>query len=114
MAVILKEIINAQITDTSTDITYTVPVGSKFTITAASIINTEAATPYTCNVYKIPTGDSAGAANKIINTRTISEKETYPCSELIGQILEAGDMLEADASTTLKLNFIVSGRLQST
>ena len=35
--------------------------------------------------------------------------ETYPCPELIGQILESGDSLDADASTTLKLNFIVSG-----
>ena len=113
MAVILIEAINAQITATSTDITYTVPTGSTFMVTAASIVNTEAATPYTCNVYKIPSGGSSGASNKIYNTRTIAAKESFSCPDLIGQIFEAGDMLEADASTTLKLNFIVSGRLIS-
>jgi hypothetical protein len=108
MALTLKEAINAQITAAVAAITYTVGTGLKSRIVAASIVNTEAATSYTCNVYKIPSGDSAGAANKIINTRTIQGGETYPCPELIGQILEAGDKLDADASITLKLNFIVS------
>ena len=103
------ELINAQMTDAAAAIPYTAPVGTRTRITAASIINTEAATPYTVDVHKIPAGDSAAAANKIINTRTIQAKETYPCPELIGQILEPGDKLDALASTTLKLNFIVSG-----
>ena len=106
---IAKELINAQITAAADAINYDCPVGTKTRITAASICNTEAATPYTVNVYKIPVGDTAATANKIINTRTIQAQETYPCPELIGQILEAGDSLDADASTTLKLNFIVSG-----
>ena len=103
------EMINAQITGALAALTYTAPTGTRTRITAASIINTEAATPYTVDVHKIPTGDSGTAANKIINTRTIQGGETYPCPELIGQILEAGDKLDAVASTTLKLNFIVSG-----
>lgn len=104
-----KELINAQITDASGAIVYTAGTGVKCRITAAAVTNTEAATSYTFNVYKIPSGGSAGASTKIINTRTIYGNETYPCPELIGQILEAGDKLDADASTTLKLNFIVSG-----
>lgn len=101
--------INAQITDAVAAITYLGQTGVETKILSASIVNTEAATPYTVNVYKIPSGGSAGAANKIINTRTIQGGETYPCPELIGQILEPSDKLDADASTTLKLNFIVSG-----
>ena len=103
------ELINAQITGAAAAITYTAPTGTRTRITAASICNTEAATPYTVDVYKIPSGASAAVANKIINTRTIQALETYPCPELIGQVLEAGDKLDAVASTTLKLNFIVSG-----
>ena len=103
------ELINAQITGALAAITYTAPVGTRTRITAAAIVNTEAATPYTVDVHKIPSGASGTAANKIINTRTIQAKETYPCPELIGQVLEAGDKLDAVASTTLKLNFIVSG-----
>ena len=106
---IAKELINAQITAAASAINYDCPTGTRTRITAASIVNTEAATPYTVNVYKVPNGGSAGASTKIINTRTIQAQETYPCPELIGQILEAGDSLDADASTTLKLNFIVSG-----
>ena len=109
MAILLKELINAQITDSTGDINYTVGTQVRCKIIAASICNTEAATSYTVNVYKVPSGSSAGVSNKIINTRTLQAKETYPCPELIGQILEVGDTLDADASTTLKLNFIVSG-----
>ena len=104
-----KELINAQITAATGAIAYTSQTGVRTRITAASIVNTEAATTYTCNIYKIPSGGSAGASTKIINTRTLQAMETYPCPELIGQILEPGDVLDADASTTLKLNFIVSG-----
>ena len=109
MATRPKELINAQITDALAAIPYTAGTGVKCRITAASICNVEAATSYTVDVHKIPSGDSGTAANKIINTRTIYGGETYPCPELIGQILEAGDKLDAVASTTLKLNFIVSG-----
>ena len=103
------ELINAQITDATDAIEYTTPAGAKTRIVAAAICNSDTTTAYTVNVYKIPSGGSAGVANKIINTRTIQAKETYPCPELIGQILESGGILDADASTTLKLNFIVSG-----
>ena len=103
------ELINAQITGALAAIPYTAPTGTRTRITAAAIINTEAATPYTVDVHKIPSGDSGDATNKIINTRTIAAKESYPCPELIGQVLEPGDKLDAVASTTLKLNFIVSG-----
>lgn len=109
MAILPKELINAQIIDTVGTITYTPDTGVRCKITAASICNTDVASTYTVNVYKVPKGDAAGTANKIINTRTMQVGETYPCPELIGQILESGDSLDADASTTLKLNFIVSG-----
>ena len=109
MATRPKELINAQITGAGGAITYTAGTGARCRITAASICNTEASTSYTVDVHKIPSGDSLGAANKIINSRTIFGGETYPCPELIGQILESGDSLDAVASTTLKLNFIVSG-----
>ena len=109
MATRPQELINAQITDAPAAIPYTAGVGVKCRITSASICNTETATAYTVDVYKIPSGDSAAAANKIVNTRTIYGGETYPCPELIGQVLEPGDKLDAVASTTLKLNFIVSG-----
>jgi hypothetical protein len=77
--------------------------------TAASVCNTDASTAYTVDVHKIPKDDSLGIANKIINSRSVAGGETYPCPELIGQVLETGDTLDAVASTTLKLNFIVSG-----
>ena len=109
MATTPKELINAQITNSTGAIAYTAPTGTRTRITAAVICNTESATPYTVDVYKVPSGDSPGAANKIINTRTLAGLESYTCPELIGQILEAGDSIDAAASTTLKLNLIVSG-----
>lgn len=109
MSVTPLEIVNKQLTTTATDVPFVSQTGTRTRITAASIINTEAATNYTATIYKIPSGDTAGAANIIINARTIVGGETYPCPELIGQILEPGDKLQGIASTTLKLNFIVSG-----
>lgn len=109
MTITPKELINDQITNATGAIAYTGQTGVRTRITAAAIVNTETATPYTVDVHKIPSGDAAGAANKIINTRTIQGGETYICPELIGQILEPGDKIDAVASTTLKLNFIVSG-----
>lgn len=108
MPAIYKEIINAQITDASGAIAHTCPTGVREKIVAAAICNTEAATSYTFNAYKVPSGGSAGASTKIINTRTIQGGETYPGYHLIGQVLEPGDKLDFDASTTLKLNAIIS------
>jgi hypothetical protein len=108
MPAIYKEIINAQITDASGAIAHTCPAGVREKVVAAAICNTETATPYTFNAYKVPSGGSAGASTKIINTRTVQGGETYPGYHLIGQVLEPGDILDFDASTTLKLNCIVS------
>lgn len=46
-------------------------------------------------VHIIPSGGSAGSANKRISARSIAPGETYPCPELIGRVLEPGDFIQA-------------------
>ena len=53
----------------------------------------------TVTIYKVPSGDSAGAANLIMNTRRIASLETYLCPEVVGQVLNAGDKIQGLAGT---------------
>lgn len=109
MSVLPKRLIGKQVTATATETSYTAPLGTRVRITAATVCNSDAATPYDLTVYKFASGGAAGADTAILNTKTIAAKDTYIISELLGHVLEPGDVIQAIASTTLKLNLFVSG-----
>lgn len=81
----------------------------KTTITRARITNSDTATAYTFTVYRVASGGSAGSTNLLINARSVAPGGSDLCPELNGMVLDAGDTIQALASTTAKLNFTASG-----
>ena len=76
----------------------------KFTVTNTSAGNV------TISVNLVTGGGSAGAANLIMDTRSIAPDETYTCPELVGQALESGGFISSIASAGTSLTIRASGR----
>lgn len=76
----------------------------KFTVTNTSAANVD----FSCNL--IANGGAAGDSNLIIKTRTLAPSETYPCPELIGQVLEDGGFISTLAGAASSLTISASGR----
>lgn len=84
---------------------YTAPTATKGVIKAAAIVNTSAAAVQ-ATVHIVPAAGTVGAATTVIGGRPVAPLESYPCPELINQVLEAGDTLQALGNG---LTLIVSG-----
>jgi len=76
----------------------------KFTVTNTSGANAA------ISVNLVTSGGTAGAANLIVDTRTIAPDETYTCPELVGHVLEAGGFISTLASAGASLTIRCSGR----
>lgn len=97
-----KQAENAQTTQYTSNLCTTYI--DKFTIT-----NTSAAiVTFSANV--VTSAGAAGAANLVINLRSIAPKETYACPELVGQVLETGDFISTIAGAATSLTMRASGR----
>lgn len=78
-------------------------------IDKATITNTTAGNvTFSANV--VTSAGAAGAANLVVNLRSIAPKETYALPELVGQVLLAGDFLSTIAGAATSLTLRVSGR----
>lgn len=73
---------------------YTVPALTRVRICNATLCNTTGA-PVATTVHIVPSAGAAGVANRKISARNIDAGETYPCPELIGRVLEAGETIQA-------------------
>jgi hypothetical protein len=78
-------------------------------ISKMTVSNPSSTTSYTCTIYWVPSGGTAGPANAIVTTRAIQPLETWDVWPFIGHVLAAGDFISAFASTAAKLNFFASG-----
>lgn len=81
----------------------------KTVITKARFTNSDTGGAYTFTVYRVPSGGSASSANILINARSIAANGSDLAPELTGMVLDAGDTIQALASTTLKINAFASG-----
>jgi hypothetical protein len=108
MTVTVKVLIPAKQAENSQTTQYTAinckAIIDKFTATNTSGGNV------TIGVNLVASGDSAGAANLIVDTRSIAPDETYTFPELVGQALEAGGLISTIASAATSLTIRVSGR----
>lgn len=76
----------------------------KFTVTNTTAGNV------TFSLNAVTSAGAAGAANLIINLRSIAPKETYACPEVVGQVLLAGDFISTIAGAATSLTIRASGR----
>ncbi len=59
-------------------------------------------------VHKVPSGGSSGDTNLVMNGQPIGPKESYPCPELVGQLLTAGDSIKMTAGTSDQISVALS------
>lgn len=108
MAVTVKVLIPAKQAENSQTTQYTAvnvrAIIDKFTVTNTSGSNVT----FSCNL--VTSGGSAGAANLIVDARSLVPDETYTCPELVGQALESGGFISTIASAATSLTIRASGR----
>lgn len=108
MTVTVKVLIPAKQAENSQTTQYTAvncrAIIDKFTATNTSGGNV------TIGVNLVTSGGSAGAANLIVDARSIAPDETYTFPELVGQALESGGIISTIASAATSLTIRASGR----
>lgn len=73
---------------------YTCPTHTQARVLKCTATN-DTTTASTITFYKVPSGGAAGVTNLILNTKAIGSQETYDCPEVVGQVLDAGDIISA-------------------
>jgi hypothetical protein len=101
MPVTIKNAYLAQpgITDTTL---YTCPANTTARVLKCTVTN-DTTTVATISFNKRPGAAAAGVTNLIMNLKPIGNKETYECPEVVGQVLDATDILSAIASVADQL-----------
>lgn len=81
---------------------YTCPLNTTAKILKCTVTN-DTTTVVTISFNKVPSGSIVAATNLIMNLKTIGSRETYECPEIVGQVLDAEDLLSAIASIANQL-----------
>lgn len=105
----LIDMYNGQPAATNTTL-YTCPANSRVRILAATVTN-EGTTGRYISFHRVPTGDSVGDDNIILNQKSIGSRESYTLPELLGHVLEPGDFLSGIAEAADELTVHISGVL---
>lgn len=92
---------------------YTAPAAVRTRIDAFAVVNTTGAAA-TFNVWLVTAGDVAGPANTLVASRSIAAGSSARVLEAIGQWLESGDAIFAQASAGATITAHLSGLEQTT
>ena len=107
MTTIAKPLVSSKNCEIAQTTQYTTPDGTRTQIDKFTATNTTGAA-ITIDVHLVPSGDTAGAANKIL-TKSVAAGVDESLSSLTGHTLNAGDFISAIASAT-GLTIRCSGR----
>ncbi len=108
MAIVPKAMVNGVgLTDAAVTY-YTVPANRRGVINKATFVNDHTIV-VTVTINLIPSGGSAGYANRLIKTQAIPAGETWTCSSMTNHELEAGGFISMLASVTTKIGCRISG-----
>jgi hypothetical protein len=64
-------------------------------------------TATTITFHKVESGAAVGDDKLILNGRALASKETYECPEVVGQVLDAGDLISAIAGDAAQVTVIL-------
>jgi hypothetical protein len=95
MAVTIKNAYLAQAGATDTTL-YTCPANTSARVLKCTACN-DTTTAQTVSFHKVESGGSVGDDKLIINAKVLAGSETYECPEIVGQVLDAGDLISAIA-----------------
>lgn len=101
MSIEIKNVYMAQPAAANTTL-YTCPANTQARVLKCTVTN-DTTTAVTISFNKVPSGDAVGVANLILNLKAIGSRETYECPEVVGQVLDAGDVMSAIASVVDQL-----------
>jgi hypothetical protein len=104
---VLIDLYNAQPGATDTTM-YTAPPNTRVRILAAVAVNDTTTAKY-LSVHRVPDGGSVGDPTLIINEKVVGGKASVQLWELVGQVLEAGDLISAIAETADQITVHISG-----
>lgn len=74
-----------------------------------SFTNVDTANPHTVTVYLVPNGGSPGVTNIITDARSIAAKQTWNSPDMVGQILNPGDTIQALADASAQVVVSAAG-----
>ena len=107
MANTLIDIYNGQPGVANTTL-YTAAANERVRILAATAVNDTTTSKY-ISVHRVPSGGAVGDANMVINQKVLGSRESVPLWELLGQVLEPGDLLSAIAEAADQITVHISG-----
>lgn len=87
---------------------YEVPPSTRAQVQAMTLTNV-AAVPVTLNLYIVPPTKAADATTKVLTAKSLAAGESFKVIEAIGQWLEAGGAIWADASVAASISMTASG-----
>ena len=95
MTVALKNTYLDQPAATDTDVVTSQP--NTVTRIVKCTATNDTTTPTTITFHKVASGGSVADTNLILNAKVLGNKETYECPEVVGQVLDPGDIISAKA-----------------
>jgi hypothetical protein len=107
MSVNIKNLIPAKQLE-ATQVTQYTANGVKARIDKCSVVNSTGSNA-TFSVNIVSLAGSPSASNLVITSKAVAPNESYPCPELIGQVLEVGSMVSTIAGTATALTLRMSG-----
>lgn len=108
MTVTIKNLATAAL-GTSTSVVFTSPANTRTRITHCNIVNYSAGA-VTVTAWRVNSGGSASASNKVMNLKSIATNASDQAPEVTGQVLDAGDAIHMEASANTALVVTMSGQ----
>lgn len=91
---------------------YTVPAQSAAKISTAVLCNTTGS-PVTLSVSLVPSGGTAGAANRVVSAYLLAANDSMTIPELVGSFLGAGAFISVNASSGAAVACTITGVVSS-
>jgi hypothetical protein len=106
MTVTAKCLLEAKQAENAQTTQYTTPAGTRTIVDKFSARSVAGAT-FSVNI--VASGGAAGASNLVV-TKTLAAGEQYTFPELVGQVLNAGDVISTISSVATDTVIRISGR----
>ena len=105
MSITLKNAYAAQVPAANTTL-YTCPANT--TARVVKCTATEDGTgAETITFHKVPSGGAVGVGNLILSAKALGLNQTYECPEVVGQVLDAGDIINAIAGAATQIAVVL-------
>lgn len=107
MSIIPKSMVNG-VNLTASAVTYYTAIEVRAVIQKATFANNDTGV-VTVTINLVPSGGSAGYANRITKEQAIAAGKTWSCPDIVNHELESGGFISMLASITAKIGCRISG-----